>query len=528
MTTLGKARAAGRAAVASIDLGATSGRVMLAVIHGEHGQEHIEIIEAARFPNGPGASQDAKDPGLRWDVTRLWEAILEGLRVAGGLAREQGLSISAIGVDSWAVDYGLIDSDGNLLGLPRSYRDSRLEGVAEQVAERISDAEQYRINGLQRLPFTTEYQLVAGRDDPEWADSTTLVLIPDLVVFWLTGRRATEVTNASTTGLIDATTRSWSREMIDRLVDAYPALGGLEDRLTDLVEPGTVVGVLTASVQKETGLGPVPVVAVGSHDTASAIVGVPAQHQDFAYISSGTWSLVGLELEGPVLTEQSRRANITNELGVDGTVRYLKNVSGLWVLSESLRTWNRTGRETTLAEALSAAEQAAPKRTVIDLDSPAFLPPGDMPSRIAEAARTLGQPEPNTVGQVTRCILDSLAASYARALEAIETASGRTIDVVHIVGGGSQNDLLCRLTAEAIDLPVIAGPIEGAALGNALVAARGAGLLDGDLAALRTVVARSATVRRYEAPSPRRPHPGRTDLAPHAEGASNQGVSQHA
>lgn len=527
MTTPADTPAPRPMAVASIDLGASSGRVTLAVFHGEHGQEQVELIEAARFPNGPVVVEGDAGTALHWNTVHLWRQILDGLHVAGVLAQGRGLSISAIGVDSWAVDYGLLDAHGNLLGLPRSHRDSRLTGVADEVAERIDDSVLYRINGLQRLAFTTNFQLVAGRHDPEWSRATSIALIPDLIVYWLTGQRATEVTNASTTGLVDATTRSWSREMIDHLASAYPQLGRLGDLLPPLVEPGTIVGALTAAVQEQTGLGAVPVVAVGSHDTASAIVGVPAERHCFAYISSGTWSLVGIELDEPILTEESRLANITNELGVDGTVRYLKNVSGLWVLSEALRTWNEANQEISLAQALADAEQVTPLRTVIDLDSPTFLPPGDMPSRLVDAARVTGQPEPRTVGEVTRCILESLAAGYGRALEDIQAASGRRVDVLHVVGGGAQNDLLCRLTAEATGLPVVAGPVEGAALGNALVAARGVGILDGDLPTLRTVVSRSATTRCYAPPSSNRPNSGHPDLASYPVDALIRGDSQH-
>lgn len=498
-------RHSGRAAVAGVDLGASSGRVMLAVVHGRPGRERVELMEAARFANGPVGVPEGDGTTLRWDVLHLWREILAGLRTAGALARARGLELSAVGIDTWAVDYGLVAPDGSLLGAPRAYRDASLDGVAEQVLERIDAAEHYRANGLQRLSFTTEFQLVAGRDDASWAAAAGILLIPDLLVSWLTGRAVAEVTNASTTGLVDARTRQWSDQVVTDLVQAYPALGDLRSRLPDLVEPGTAVGPLSAAVQEATGLGPVTVVAVGSHDTASAVVGVPARDDRFAYVSSGTWSLVGVELHEPVLTEASRLANVTNELGVDGTVRYLKNVSGLWVLSETLRTWREAGRGVSLADALAAAEEASPGRTVVDLDLPEFLPPGDMPARLAAAARATGQPAPGTVGEVVRCILESLAAGYGRAVRDVTALSGHGVDVVHVVGGGAQNDLLCRLTAQATGLPVLAGPTEGACLGNALVAARGVGVLHGSLRDLRAVVARSTDVRRYDPLRPTAP-----------------------
>ncbi|WP_407319156.1 rhamnulokinase family protein [Isoptericola halotolerans] len=481
----------------AVDLGATSGRVMLGVVSGTARDEHVDLTEVARFANGPVEVPDGTGTALHWDVLHLWRGILDGLRAAGALARERGVELVGIGIDSWAVDYGAVAADGALLGNPRHHRDLRLTGVAEEVLDRLGDTEHYAVNGLQTLPFNTEFQLVAGRHDAVWPLVDSIRLVPDLLGSWLTGVNVAEITNASTTGLLDATTRRWSTPVVEALQAEYPELGDLRSRLADLVEPGAVVGHLTEAVQATTGLGAVPVIAVGSHDTASAVVGVPAEDERFAYISSGTWSLVGVELDSPVLTEESRRANVTNELGVDGTVRYLKNVMGLWVLSETLRTWREAGTEVALADALRAAA-AEPRRTVVDVDAPAFLPPGDMPARIADAARASGQPVPEGVGPVVRCILDSLVDAYRRVLGEVTRLSGREVDVVHVVGGGSQNELLCRLTAEATGLSVVAGPVEGAALGNVVVQARAAGVLVGDLTALRGVVRRSARLRRYE------------------------------
>ena len=485
-------------AFVAVDLGATSGRVMLGVVSGAAGSEHVDLTEVARFGNGPVEVPEAAGTALHWDVLHLWRGMLDGLRAAGALARDRDVEIAGIGIDSWAVDHGLFAADGTLLGNPRHHRDPRLTGVAQEVLDRLGAAEHYAVNGLQTLPFNTEFQLVAARHDAVWPLVDSIRLVPDLLGSWLTGVTVAEVTNASTTGLLDATTRRWSQPVIDALAHEYPELGDLRARLADVVEPGTVVGHLTGAVRDATGLGAVPVIAVGSHDTASAVVGLPAADDRFAYVSSGTWSLVGVELDAPVLTEESRRANITNELGVDGTVRYLKNVMGLWVLSETLRTWREAGTEVTLAEALAAAEQAEPGRTVVDVDAPQFLPPGDMPARIEAAARASGQPVPDGVGQVVRCILDSLADAYRRVLAEVTRLSGREVDVLHVVGGGSQNELLCRLTAEATGLPVVAGPVEGAALGNVVVQARTAGALAGDLTALRGVVRRSVRLRRYE------------------------------
>ncbi|GAA4717516.1 rhamnulokinase family protein [Isoptericola chiayiensis] len=482
----------------AVDLGATSGRVMLGVVTGGAGDERVELTEVGRFTNGPVEVPEAHGTALHWDLLHLWRGALDGLRAAGDLARQRGVPVAAIGIDSWAVDYASVAADGSLLGNPRHHRDPRLTGVADDVLDRLGHSEHYGVNGLQTLPFNTEFQLVAGRHDATWPLVDSIRLIPDLLGSWLTGVTVAEVTNASTTGLLDATTRRWSDPVIEALQAEYPELGDLRARLADPVEPGTVVGHLTGTVQAATGLGAVPVVAVGSHDTASAVVGVPAEDERFAYVSSGTWSLVGVELDAPVLTEESRLANVTNELGVDGTVRYLKNVMGLWVLSETLRTWREAGTEVALADALAAAAEAEPGRTVVDVDAPEFLQPGDMPARLADAARASGQPVPDGVGPVVRCILDSLADAYRRVLAEVTHLSGREVDVLHVVGGGSQNELLCRLTADVTGLPVVAGPVEGAALGNVVVQARAVGVLAGDLPALRGVVRRSARPVRYE------------------------------
>ncbi|HSN43427.1 MAG TPA: FGGY-family carbohydrate kinase, partial [Propionibacteriaceae bacterium] len=318
-----------------------------------------------------------------------------------------------------------------------------------------------------------------------------LLLMPDLISHYLTGRSVAEVTMASTTGLLDARTRRWSPETIDDLTRLYGLpLGRV---LPDLVEPGTVLGPVDRSVVDSAA----QVVAVGGHDTASAIVSVPATGGDFAYISSGTWSLVGLELDEPVLTADSSRANFTNELGVDDTVRYLKNVMGLWVLTESMRAWSDAGSDATLAGLLAEAAHLPPLVTVVDMADQRLIPPGDMPSRLAAMAAETGQPVPETPGEFTRCILDSLALAYRSAIADACRLAGRRVEVVHVVGGGSQNALLCRLTAEAVGLPVVAGPAEGTALGNLLVQARALGVLSGDLTELRRVAAESSSLLTY-------------------------------
>jgi rhamnulokinase len=489
----------------AIDLGATSGRVMLGVVDGRR----VELVECGRFVNGP--VPDERD-ALRWDVRALWRGILDGLRSAGDVARERGVEIRGIGVDSWAVDYGLLDGAGELVADPHCYRDARTDGVADEVYRQISFADHYAVNGLQHLPFTTEFQLIAGVSTSstsggpgEWARAEQLLLIPDLIAYWLTGRRVAEVTNASTTGLLDARSRDWSADLLDRLAAARPGLAGLRDRLPELVEPGTAVGHLLPEVREATGLSEVPVLAVASHDTASAVAAAPLG-TSAAYISSGTWSLVGLELPAPVLTEASRAANFTNELGLDGTVRYLRNVMGLWVLDECVRDWAAAdGAPVDLAGLLAAAEAEPGGRCLVDVDGDEFLAPGDMPRRVSDAVARLGvELQLDTVGTrpaLVRVILDSLAAASARAISEASALAGVVVDAVHVVGGGSQNELLCRLIAEAAGLPVIAGPVEATALGNVLVQARAVGVVSGDLTTLRDVVRESSSLRRYD-PTP--------------------------
>ncbi|KRD44039.1 carbohydrate kinase [Cellulomonas sp. Root930] len=463
-------------AYAAVDLGASSGRVIV----GSVVDDRVALHEVNRFPNGPvrvGGS-------LHWDVLGLYRGILDGLRAA---TREVG-ALDGVGIDSWAVDYGLLDGDGQLLGAPFHYRDARTDGVPEKVFATIPAPELYARTGLQVQPFNTVFQLVAAQGTAALASARGMLLVPDLLGYWLTGVRVAEVTNASTTGLLDATTREWA-------LDVAATLGIAESLLPPLRDAGALLG----HVREDVGLlGSVPVWTVGSHDTASAVVAVPATGTDFAYISCGTWSLVGLELDQPVLTEESRAANFTNEAGVDGTVRYLRNVMGLWVLQESIRTWNEAGLPADLPDLLAAAARVPALTTVVDIDGPAFLPPGDMPSRIAaEAART-GQTPPQSQAETVRCILDSLALAYRRAVRQAADLAGRSIDVVHVVGGGVRNELLCQLTADATGLPVVAGPVEGAALGNVLVQARAAGVLSGSLADLRAVGARGLDLRRYE------------------------------
>ncbi|MFJ8826048.1 rhamnulokinase family protein [Streptomyces sp. NPDC102467] len=456
---------------AAIDLGASSGRVITAQVT----PNTLNLTEAHRFPNRPVRT----GPALHWDILSLYAGILDGLRKAG--------QVRSVGIDSWAVDYGLLDADGALLGNPFHYRDTRTEHTAEKIWASVPPAELYATTGLQYAPFNTLYQLTAARETAQLQAARHALLIPDLLTYWLTGQRGTELTNASTTQLIDPRTRDWAQDIAAR--------AGIDLTLfPPLRHPGDRAGELLPHILDETGLtGPVPVTTVASHDTASAVAAVPATGgENFAYICTGTWSLAGLELDAPVLTEASRAANFTNELGIDGTVRYLRNIMGLWLLQECQRTWD----EPDLSELLGAAGHATGLRSVIDAGDAAFLAPGSMPDRIAAACRVTGQPEPRTRAETTRCILDSLALAHCRAVTEAARLADRPVDVVHIVGGGARNALLCQLTADACGLPVVAGPAEAAALGNVLVQARADGVL-GDRAAMRRLVADTQRLTRY-------------------------------
>ena len=466
--------------VAAVDLGASSGRVMI----GRVAPGRLEVTEASRFPNVPVEILGT----LHWNVLALYRGVLDGLRVALREADHLG----SLGIESWAVDYGILDRSGSLAGNPIHYRDARTNGVMEGVLRQVPASEIYEITGLQFLAFNTIYQLVAAQGTPQLEVGHRLLLIPDLLGYWLTGVEGAEVTNASTTQLLDVRARTWATGLMER-VGINPAL------FPPLREPGDHIGYLRPETFSGVGdAEPVALTAVGSHDTASAVVSVPAENARFAYVSCGTWSLVGVELDSPVLTEESRRANFTNELGVDGTVRYLRNVMGLWLLQESLRMWGAAGPSADLEALLQEAAQVPAFTALVDPDAPAFLPPGDMPGRIAQACGDAGQSPPRNRAETVRCILDSLALAYRRTIRSAQHLAGSEVEVVHIVGGGARNALLCQLTADACALPVIAGPVEAAAHGNVLVQARALGAVSGDLHDLRALLRATQRLRRYE------------------------------
>ena len=462
--------------VAAVDLGASGGRVMV----GSVGEGQVALREAHRFSNRPVTVAGT----VYWDVLGLYAQVLDGLRAAGPVA--------SIGIDSWGVDYGLLDDTGALLGNPVHYRDTRTTGVLARVLTELGAAELYAVTGIAELPINTLFQLVSAIGSPQFEAARNLLMIPDLLGYWLTGRAGAEITNASTTQLLDVTTGKWATEVMRRAglpTGIFPALR----------RPGEEIGPLLPEALEASGLpGSTKVVAVASHDTASAVVAVPAAGPGFCYISCGTWSLVGVELQRPVLSEESRLASFTNETGIDGTIRYLRNVMGLWLLQESIRTWAAAGLSVELDSLLAEAARVSPLRSVVDPDDLVFLPPGDMPGRIADFCARTGQPVLTSPAETVRCVLDSLALAHWRAVDQVQRLSGQAVNVVHLVGGGSRNALLCQLTADACGLPVLAGPVEATALGNALVQARALGSAPGDLAGLRELVRATQPVRRFE------------------------------
>ena len=465
--------------VAAVDLGATSGRVVL----GRVGADELQVETVHRFENLPVRTPD----GLHWNVLELYRQILLGLTACVRQAPE----LSSVGIDSWAVDYGLTEG-ARLVGQPFHYRDERTTAGVTAVHAVLDHRGLYARNGLQLQPFNTVYQLAVDAAAGQLRPQQTMLLMPDLLASWLSGRQVAERTNASTTGLLNLRTDTWDGELMDRL--------GLPRSLfPGLIAPGTTTGPLLPGVAAEIGTDRrVEVIAVGSHDTASAVVAVPMVDRQAAYISSGTWSLVGVELDRPVLSEESRTANFTNEGGVDGRTRFLKNVSGLWLLSESLRTWERQGRPAELTGLLARAAEVTGPVPVFDANHPSLLAPGDMPTRITALLGLDATPEPDVL---VRSILESLAAAYAEAVDTAQRLSGVTVQTVHVVGGGSQNVLLCQLTADRTGRRVLAGPVEATAVGNVLVQARAAGLVSGSLEELRALVARTFPPVEYR-PNP--------------------------
>jgi rhamnulokinase len=489
----------------AVDVGASGGRAFV----GEFDGLRLRTAPLGRFPNRPVRLPD----GLRWDALGLYAGVLEAL----GKAAADG-PLDSLGVDTWGVDFGLLDAGGGLIGNPRHHRDPRNSGTVATLLAEVPAEEVYATTGTQFLPINTLCQLLALRGAPELEAAATLLMVPDLLTYWLTGEPAAEATNAGTTQMLDARSGAWATALVARL-------GLRPEILPPLVEPGTPAGGIRRDVAAELGLERgVAVTRVASHDTASAVVALPAREGDFAYISSGTWSLVGIERDEPLLGAAAMAENLTNERGFAGTTRVLKNVMGLWLLQQ-LEAELGVGQEELVAEA-----EAAPPGSLFDPDLPELLAPGPMAARIALAIERVGGTAPASRGELARAVLESLACKYRFALEQIEAVSGTRPARIHVVGGGCRNRLLCRLTADVCRRPVLAGPAEATAIGNLMVQAHAAGEV-GSLADIRAVVRRSVEVERHE------PGHGRDDLygrflevlaasTPDAAGLVGEGVAR--
>lgn len=481
-----------RAVRIAVDLGAESGRVVLVWITGAEDDRTCQWREVHRFAN-----RTLQLPsGMHWDVGNLWTGIMEGLRAAATVAVDLGLEVRSVGVDCWGVDWCLLGQNNELVGLPHAYRDPRNQAAFEGLSEHISPDEAYAITGIQVMAINSLYSIYATRcASPELLEvGRRLLFIPDLLHFWLCGRQANELTIASTSQMLDARTGEWSAPLLDRI--------GLDQScLASPVPPGTPLGRLRQQVCEETGLSPgVQVILPASHDTASAVAAVPADSAArWCFLSSGTWSLLGAELDAPCLNAQAREFMFTNELGVDSSVRFLKNIAGLWLVQQARAQWSeRSGEPPLDYETLTAmAAEAQPFRTLVNPDAPEFAQPGQCLDKIDDWARRGNQPVPETAGQYIRCCLDSLACAYRRTVLALETTLDQTFDVVHVVGGGSCNALLCQMTADLLQKDVIAGPVEATAIGNGLVQAMGDGQI-ANLRELRQIVSSTASPRVFK------------------------------
>ena len=465
----------------AFDLGAESGRALVAHLDGAK----LRLEEVYRFNNTPVRVFDS----VFWDILRLFEDIKHGLRRA---VHQLGGDIAGIGIDTWGVDHALFGEDDVLLGNPYHYRDSRTDGIMDEVFSQVPREEIYEKTGIQFMQLNSLYQLYAASRKTPWLleNARTMLLMGDAFNFWLTGRKVCEFSNATTSQCYNPRTKAWAFDMLEKLhipTHFFP----------EIVPPGTVLGPVLQSVQEETGSPSIPVIAPATHDTGCAVAAVPATGKGHAYISSGTWSLMGVEITEPMINEQALSMSFTNEGGVYGTFRFLTNIMGLWIVQECRRTWQRQGQEFTYNELTEMAGRAKPWGSLINPDDTIFLPPGDMPGRIAKYCADTGQPVPDSRGEIVRCALDSLALKYRLTIENLDRFFCIRHEPIHIVGGGTQNRLLCQLAANAAGRTVVAGPIEATAIGNVLVQAISTGYL-ADLNQAREIVRNSFDLITYE------------------------------
>ncbi|MGN0572027.1 MAG: rhamnulokinase family protein [Candidatus Fimenecus sp.] len=462
----------------SFDFGASSGRAVLGTFDGEK----LDLQEIHRFQNDPVTVNGT----MYWDILRLFFEVKQALIKSKAYGELDG-----IGVDTWGVDFGLLDADGRLLENPVHYRDARTAGMLEKAFEYLPKSEFYSITGNQFMEINTAFQLLSLRENrPALLDrAETLLLMPDLLNFMLTGKKCTEYSIASTTQLLDAKQRVWSKQVISALE--------LPERLfTEIVPTATKVGALQPDLCEELGLSPAAVIAVAGHDTQCAMASVPTDKEDFLFLSCGTWSLLGTELSAPIINSTAETCNVTNEGGYAGKASFLKNIIGLWLIQETRRQWQKEGENLSFAEMETLARAATPYRSFIDPDAPEFVPAGNIPRRVQEYCRKTGQPVPETKGEILRCIYDSLSLKYRYAVGQIETCTEKQYDALHIVGGGVKDTLLCQLTADAIGKAVVAGPVEATVYGNLVLQLLALGAVK-DLKEAREIVRRSDKVNTF-------------------------------
>lgn len=465
--------------VLAFDFGASSGRAIIGCFDGDK----ITLEEVHRFSNDPVSVGGT----VYWDVLRLFYEIKQGIikaKIAGGF--------DSIGIDTWGVDFGLIDSEGKLMENPVHYRDARTVGLVDEAFKTMPKEKLYGITGIQFMELNTLFQLISLKKYRPWMleRADKMLFMPDLFGYMLTDKMCAEYSIASTSQLIDLDKRTWSKEILD-------AFGIKESVFAPLVQPGTVLGELSKEVCEECGVDPVPVISVCGHDTQSAITSVPCEDGDFAFLSSGTWSLFGTELDKPIVNETSMNINITNEGGFDGSTGFLKNIIGLWLIQESRRQWKREGKEYSYADLEKLALAAEPFKCFIDPDAPEFVPHGNIPERVREFCRKTGQYVPETVGEIMRCIYESLAMKYRLTFEKLRECTERDYPVIHVIGGGTKDGLLCQMTANSCDRTVKAGPIEATVMGNVAVQLMSDGSVK-NIGQARKIVADSSELKTFE------------------------------